>query len=401
MNARRKSRDSLFSRIDSTEGPAPHPHVARPSFEGEADSSDTEYVSDRPRAHAPEASPAAAEEDYSLPPPTDNSLPIPVAFRVTLLNIAEVKTKEQTGVLRCGFVFYWNDRRLAGWTSASLPASLWGPEMNLQHTRGPVAVEYEQFALIHAPTGRLKRIINYEATVGCPMDLRSFPFDYQTWVVDFITISHWRLLDERHHGSLPSGQSYRLFPVLHEKEGALLHVFFHGRIDEWYWLRWTVSTEEHRNIAGFVASNVKLTFVLQRRFFFYVYKVVVPLSFMSTACFLVHVLPIDAVEARLNSIFTLFIAAVMMIYVIADALPRVDHLLKSDISIFMTLSILIWLGGALRPTQRLTLPSPSSTPASPHPFPHPHPHPLTPTAPDVSPPAPTPSYDRAPVASQA
>lgn len=79
----------------------------------------------------------------------------------------------------------------------------------------------------------MKRILNFEATVITPMDLRNFPFDNQVLSPEWVSISHWKQFDGARFGSLPKGQSYRLRPVSRPDEGKVLMMFFNGRIPEW------------------------------------------------------------------------------------------------------------------------------------------------------------------------
>ena len=129
-----------------------------------------------------------------------------VDFRMTVFHIGEVNTREQNAKIKIGMIFYWTDPRMAGYTSPILPGTLWGPELFFGNCVGGVHCNYEQFVVSGPEEGRLKRIINYECTVQCSMDLRRFPFDWQVLCPTLVTISHWRQLDCARGGSIsPTG----------------------------------------------------------------------------------------------------------------------------------------------------------------------------------------------------
>lgn len=134
-----------------------------------------------------------SEQDaLSLPPAGPDGVLLLVDFRLTVFHIGKIDTREETASMRMGVVLYWTDPRMAGWSSPILPPTLWGPELVLRNAIGGVSIEYEQFAVVGMAEGRLKRVLNYEASVIMPMCLKSFPFDCQTLSPEWVSISHWR-----------------------------------------------------------------------------------------------------------------------------------------------------------------------------------------------------------------
>jgi len=150
------------------------------------------------------------------------SLPV-VSVRVTVMRVSNVDTAQHTASCKVGVTLLWTDERLKGYDQFLLPGTLWGPELYLMNTV-EVKREYEQFALVDPLKGVLKRVINYDAIIDCPMDLTTFPFDVTTVEVRFVTTSHWRTLDQSHHGSSPSTELYRLSTATRPHEGAALQV---------------------------------------------------------------------------------------------------------------------------------------------------------------------------------
>ena len=220
-------------------------------------------------------------EALSLPPAASDGAPIDVDFRLTCFHIGSVDTRAQTSVMRMGVVFYWTDPRMIGWTSPLLPPTLWGPEVTLRNAIGGAAREFEQFVVTDASRGRLKRIINFEATVSTPMQLEKFPFDVQDLTPEFVSISHWRQLDCARGGSLPHGQSYRLRQVQEEGEGSFFMMFFNGTISEWRLHSYRAKVTSTLNPAGFQMTLVAVRFHIVREYPFYLRKIVHPLIILT------------------------------------------------------------------------------------------------------------------------
>jgi len=283
-------------------------------------------------------------EALSLPPPTADGGLLEVDFRMTVFHIGEVNTREQNAKIKIGMIFYWTDPRMAGYASPILPGTLWGPELFFGNCVGGVHCNYEQFVVSGPDEGRLKRIINYECTVQCSMDLRRFPFDWQVLCPTLVTISHWRQLNLARGGSIPHGMTYKLVPLRRKDEGVFMMLFFSGKISEWLLHSYRPKMIVAKNPAGFTITKVMLSFNIARKSEFYLAKTTAPLAVLTTAGHFVHFLPTTELADRLNGAFTMFLAAFALLYVVGDHVPRVDFLTTIDRMIFITLFLLLWLG---------------------------------------------------------
>ena len=283
-------------------------------------------------------------EALSLSPPTADGGLLEVDFRMTVFHIGEVNTREQNAKIKIGMIFYWTDPRMAGYASPILPGTLWGPELFFGNCVGGVHCNYEQFVVSGPDEGRLKRIINYECTVQCSMDLRRFPFDWQVLCPTLVTISHWRQLNLARGGSIPHGMTYKLVPLRRKDEGVFMMLFFSGKISEWLLHSYRPKMIVAKNPAGFTITKVMLSFNIARKSEFYLAKTTAPLAVLTTAGHFVHFLPTTELADRLNGAFTMFLAAFALLYVVGDHVPRVDFLTTIDRMIFITLFLLLWLG---------------------------------------------------------
>ena len=278
-------------------------------------------------------SPSGTEADFTSPPATsDGSAPI-INFRVTVFNVGAVDTKSETAKIKIGVVMHWTDPRISGWTDFLLPNSLWGPEVYLFNGIDCVP-EYEQFVLFRADDGRLKRIINYASTIKCEMNLKHFPFDSQTIEAHFVNISHWRTLDCTSYGSSPNTELYRLAPVEAPGEGNFFSLFFDGLIQEFTLMGNKALLEEpDRESAGYMITRLRIQFDVERTTNYYMFKAFMPLYLLTTvSIFSLDIEPEgeDSLVSKLALIFTMFLAAVALQSVIAEAVPKVDFLTTID-----------------------------------------------------------------------
>ena len=289
------------------------------------------------------------------PPPPPGEDILQVDFRLTVFAISDVNTRDLTACVRFGIVLYWTDPRLVGFDEPLLPGDLWGPDVYLRNARGGVRKDCEQFAIVDTEEGRLKRILNFESTIMMPMDLSAFPYDLQVIRPELVCISHWSCAaangSGKRHGSSPAGQVYALRPVSRPREGKLMWLMNiggeHGRnthIAEWILNSYSVKLRTTAHSAGFVMTLLCLELHVSRKYTFYHEKIIAPLLFLTLGAFFLQLVPPEELEDRMNATFTLFVAAMALINVIADTLPKIDYLTVVDKAIYMTLGTLLWLG---------------------------------------------------------
>lgn len=212
-------------------------------------------------------------DELSSPPPSDaEGRILRVDFRYTLFFVGSINTRDCTATIKFGVVLYWTDSRLAGFESAILPATLWGPDLYLRNGVGGVLKECEQFAVTDVAIGRLKRILNFEATIVLPMDLSAFPFDTQSVRPELVSISHWSQCAGPRFGSLAHGQSYTLHPVSRANEGRLIWMMWDGRMPEWELHSYAIQTACSHHLAGFVLMLLCLDLYVTRKHGFYFEK---------------------------------------------------------------------------------------------------------------------------------
>ena len=335
----------------------------------------------------------AISDDLTWPPPPASGEPLVlVDFRFTVAHVSHVDTRDLTARIKFGVILHWTDPRMVDFYGACLPETLWGPDLHLRNTTGAVDKYYENFSFLDVAEGRLKRIINFEATITVPMELSNFPFDFQAIRAELVSISHWSQCAGPRHGSVAKGQTYALRPVTRVDEDNLMRMMWNGHISEWFLHSWTIEKSTSKHVAGFTMTLVLVELHVHRKYRFYYAKVLLPLVLLTSGAFMVQLVPTPQLAERLGLVFTMFLAAFAVQYfpplslaadqlapidvplptpgvvplhshlswsyekplnpgliltcryVISDFLPRLDFFTSIDWAINLTMLVLLWLG---------------------------------------------------------
>lgn len=287
------------------------------------------------------------EKNYSLPPSgavTDDGL-LRVSFRCGASRIAEVSTANQTSYMKAFIVLYWTDPRMAGWEGDHLPDELWGPFVVVRNAlKNEMSVDDHEFQLIDRSKGRMKRFILCEGTVVNHLDLKEFPFDFNSVDIEFGSVSHWRTKDGSKSGSVVGTPSYYLCEVRNPAEGERIGIYWDGHIPEWQLHGASFNLHRHSDKAGFVQSQLKLSFQVSRSVKFYVAKILVPLYLLIINLATIFFLPVDDLSSRSANSMTGFLAAFAFLFVVGESLPKVDFLTRIDKVIMASLGTITAVG---------------------------------------------------------
>jgi hypothetical protein len=157
--------------------------------------------------------------------------PIWVDIRFGIQKLTQIDTVNGTAFVKLTQVSYWTDTRLIGW-QGEFPDGLWGPKLNLANSVGNMNSWQDEFSLLDAAEGRLKRVYMFEGHIDNDMDLRDFPFDLESIALMFTCASRWESNDGSRSGKQPTVKSYRLRKVSRPGEGNFLRMELTNRIPE-------------------------------------------------------------------------------------------------------------------------------------------------------------------------
>ena len=206
--------------------------------------------------------------------------------------------------------------------------SLWSPKVEINN-----GVELKEmwdgdtsWNLKSYETGEMKYSQRYSGTIANPMDLHLFPFD-----ADVIEIK----LGPR---------IYRAGKVVFEHDPEwnvdTMEIKSPSLID------WDLSPQAYFNLAKGAAghANAILSLHVQRRYMYYIKKVIVVNYFAATFSWVCFLMPAGIIEERLNLVVTLFLAEVAFCFILAAELPKVPYLTLIDCIILGSYVMLFLIG---------------------------------------------------------
>ena len=227
--------------------------------------------------------------------------------------------------------------RLSAYDGLDLPGNLWTPELCIvNHLSGPDEGSSFPTQFLGPPTNcRLKKCSKYKTTVRNPFDnLVSFPFDLDQISAEFYNESDFRLNDGSASGFSTGARTYQLALLKDgDSEGkpVRLHVW-NGEVNEWDIL--AVSMELNESPAderGSEGTYFNIELHASRKSMYYVWKAILPLHLLSVLSFTGMALDVDDYASRAGLLATFLLAALVMLFVIGDYLPRTDFLTNIDL----------------------------------------------------------------------
>ena len=208
-----------------------------------------------------------------------------------------------------------------------------------------------EFALVDKATGRLKRCRMYTGTMLCVQkDLVNFPFDVNSFVFKFCTLSDFTTFDEAMNGTVLKGKSYSIQKICNQGEGTWANVIWDGKLQEWdfHGISTRLYSDPPHPTAGYEQSFVVVCAHMSRKSKFYFWKAVIPLYFLIFLSTTTFSFEVSNLSDRNATISTYFLACFAMLYVVGDALPKVDFLTKIDMIIFLCIGSLLVIGMSSR-----------------------------------------------------
>ena len=146
--------------------------------------------------------------------------------------------------------------------------------------------------------------------------------------IKFCTISDYMTFDDSKSGTLLRGKSYRIREITEEGEGNWLGMVWDGMVQEW--TLHGVSTRLYEApahpTAGYEQSFLNIRVHCSRKSGFYFWKSLVPLWFLVLLTTATFDFDTADISSRYATVSTYFLACFALLFVVADALPKLDFL---------------------------------------------------------------------------
>ena len=232
---------------------------------------------------------------------------------VYLLDIPRIDDADQGYVADIFLRYSWRDARLANQRDApcTVPlAAIWNPDVLVVNRR---SVERQMNEVVEIqPDGRVRYVQRFYGTFSLALDLRRFPFDEQQLPVTLV--------------ARYTPEEVKLVP-----DDELVAVAEQLTNPNWWIGSPVLSSGTYQVFPGRVIAQLEMLFPAQRRSAYYVWKLIVPMSFvvfMSWAAFWIspqHIAP------RIGLSATSMLTLIAFRLALGSSLPPIPYLTHFDL----------------------------------------------------------------------
>jgi hypothetical protein len=265
-----------------------------------------------------EGSAATTEQDFA--PPVRDGRPVDVKVGIYVTNLAAVDEVRERFQVNGYLAETWNDPRLAFTPESSdgelkrlRPEKLWIPDLlmiNAVSPRRKVSVNIKV-----APNGTVYYMEEFQVELSTEFALQAFPFDRQS-----LQIVLQPFLDDR--------DTMKLDPDL-EHTGV--------SPDPWVPLaQWEIlglTSETRSALLGGSRnriSELEFDIAVKRRFWFYLWKVFLPLLIMAAVAYGTYWVKLVDIFTQASMALTAILTEIALLFAISSDLPRIPYLTYFD-----------------------------------------------------------------------
>eukprot|EP00940_MAST-03C_sp_MAST-3C-sp2_P000947 g947.t1 len=250
-------------------------------------------------------------------PPDSSGRPTEVFVNYFLLDIPEISAAENYFIGDFYLDLHWNDLRLKGKEADDMDwTQCWSPGIEFPNARD-VEKDFENW-LVEKDSGRVTYQTRIRARFSSTMTLRKFPFDAQKLEMQFESGAHTS--DELILSLLKTSGSHALKSIV--RDG----------LAEWRVGKITSTSELHTlEFDGSQYSTFKIVVNVERRAGFYVWKIVLPFSFIVLMSFSAYFMDPAEIGDRVGTSIEAALTATAFQVVVNDSLPKVGYLTYLDL----------------------------------------------------------------------
>ena len=229
---------------------------------------------------------------------------------VYLIDIPRIDDADQSYVADIFLRYDWKDERLANGRDApcTVPAAeVWNPGVLVVNQRSVQAQMNEVVEV--QPDGAVRYVQRFYGTYSLPLDLSRFPFDKQQ-----LLVARFRPED------------LRLLP-----DDELVAVAEHLSNPNWFIGSPEAVTGEYKVLPGRSIAQLEILFPAERRSGYYVWKLIVPMSFvvfMSWAAFWISP---QNIPSRIGLSATSMLTLIAFRLALGSSLPPIPYLTEFDV----------------------------------------------------------------------
>lgn len=257
-------------------------------------------------------------DEIVTPPPTTDDKPIVVKIGLRLEHVGNISADSDSFNFSGMFHIQWRDPRLAytpelGEDERVInPEKIWTPAPQFANLIDDITTHYRAAAV--GPDGTVHMVWEVTATLAPDMDLRRFPFDRQTLVIEVrppleAPAPMLFLADPEESGVVPAARTQL---PLWEFTGFSLHD----------------ARDEGVSATGKVGADFDIR--LRRRWGYYVLRLFLPLALILLASWAFLVLRLDDIQNQLYATFGTLLSVIAFAFAVQSFVPQVPVLTLYD-----------------------------------------------------------------------
>ncbi len=264
-----------------------------------------------------------AHGDISRPPPLER--PTSVWMSVFVVDVDQVESAEQSFLVNVYYKAKWRDPRLAHRQPGKVRRPLneiWHPGLQLINRQ----MVFNSFldSVEIAQDGEVTYRQRVWGSFSQPLSLHDFPFDRQTFGVEFV--------------AEPYSSSEIEFRQDPQAKSGIADILSFA---DWQLLGWQVRAEEYMPSAD-VSPRARFVFSfdLKRRYGYYVLKIILPLIFIVAMSWTVFWIDPNDGGVQINVAITTILTLIAYQFSVGEVIPRVDYMTRLDLFILISTALI-------------------------------------------------------------
>ncbi len=276
----------------------------------------------------------SAEMPGLIERPKADSGPTQISVGIWVVDINSIESAQQTFTADIATVLRWNDPRLAHTGGGIVHYTLeqiWHPRVSIANETNSVSHKLPETVEVGAD-GTVVYRQRYAGAFTQPLRLQSFPFDRQTFHIQFVAVRY-----RPDQVSLVPDQEW-IREGMNDAAGISPSI----TLPDWTIERWDSKAAGYALVPGLQFSGYVFEFTARRDLQYYILKVILPLVLiviMSWAVFWTD--PINA-SAQLSVAVTSMLTLIAYRFAADTQLPRLPYMTRLDV-FFLISTLLVFL----------------------------------------------------------
>jgi hypothetical protein len=252
--------------------------------------------------------------------------PTQVSIGIWIVDISNIDSAQQSFTAEIAIVLRWKDPRLTHTGNGVVRHSLeqiWHPRAVIVNETNSVSRKFPDMAEVE-PDGTVIYRQRYAGAFAQPLRLRSFPFDRQTFRLQFVAIRYRpdevRFVPDQDWIDHGLKQAAGIAPSI--------------TLPDWTIENWNSKSLSYALAPGFEHSGYAFEFTASRNVQYYILKVILPLVLIVMMSWCVFWIDPNTSNSQLSIAVTSMLTLIAYRFAVDSQLPRLPYMTRLDAFIF-------------------------------------------------------------------